>query len=51
MAERKEGKFNKVWDAYMILARFRSKTSEATFLRNFIFGVEDGLVSTVGLLS
>lgn len=35
----------------MILARFRSKASEATFLRNFIFGVEDGVVSTVGLLS
>lgn len=35
----------------MILARFRSKASEATFLRNFTFGVEDGVVSTVGLLS
>lgn len=29
----------------------RKKDKQATFLRNFIFGVEDSLVSTVGLLS
>ncbi len=29
----------------------RSKFSSASYLRNFIFGVEDSLVSTVGLLS
>lgn len=28
-----------------------SKTTRAVFLRNFVFGVEDSLVSTVGLLS
>ncbi len=36
----------------MILARlFHPHTTRDTYLRNFIFGVEDSLVSTVGLLA
>ncbi|MDO8504135.1 MAG: VIT1/CCC1 transporter family protein [bacterium] len=35
----------------MIIIRSHPRNTEASFLRSFIFGVEDGLVSTVGLIS
>jgi len=35
----------------MIFARLFRRRSDSTYLKNFLFGVEDSLVSTVGLLS
>ena len=34
-----------------VAKQLKEKTEKATFIRNFIFGVEDSLVSTVGLVS